>query len=107
MYVNFVTNALDNRLTVECKKKKLIHCSQTTDNTFSLKTLINKYTRGVRNGKVYSCFIDLEKAYDSVWHEGMHVKFESLSINGSIKNMYENLTVQLKYKIKLLTFRVQ
>ena len=89
----FFTNVLYNRLTLECKKEKLIHCSQTgflenhktTDNTFSLKTLINKYTRGVRNGKAYSFFIDFKNAYDSAWHEGTYVKFESLNINGNIK----------------------
>ena len=83
----FFTNVLNNRLTLVCKKEKLIHCSQigflenyrTTDHIFSLKTLLNKYTRGVRNGKVYSSFIDFKKAYDSVWHEGMYAKLESLN----------------------------
>ena len=40
--------------------------------------------------------------------KGMYAKLESLNINGKfleiIKNMYENLIVQLKYKIKLLIF---
>ena len=84
----FFTNVLNNRLTLVCKKEKLIHCSQigflenyrTTDDIFSLKTLINKCTKGVRNGKVYSCFIDLKKAYDSVWHEEMYARLESLNI---------------------------
>ena len=66
MYVIFFTNVLNNRLILVCKKEKLIHCSQTgflenhrtTDHIFSLKILLNKYTKGVRNGKVYSCFID-------------------------------------------------
>ena len=66
----FFTNVLNNRLTLVCKKEKHIHCCQigflenhrTTDLIFSLKTLINKYTKSVRNGKVYSCFIDFDKS---------------------------------------------
>ena len=112
----FFTNVLNNRLTLVCKKEKLIHCSQigflenyrTTDHIFSLKTLLNKYTRGVRNGKVYSCFIDFKKAYDSVWHEGMYDKLESLNINGKfleiIKNMYEKPNCAVKIQNKLTKF---
>ena len=112
----FFTNVLNNRLTLVCKKEKLIHWSQigflenyrTTDHIFSLKTLLNKYTRGVRNGKVYSCFIDFKKAYDSVWHEGMYAKLESLNINGKfleiIKNMYEKSNCAVKIQNKITNF---
>ena len=98
------------------QKEKLIHCSQigflenyrTTDHIFSLKTLLNKYTRGVRNGKVYSCFIDFKKAYDAVWHEGMYAKLESLNINGKfleiIKNMYEKSNCAVKIQNRITNF---
>ena len=91
-----------------CKNEKLKHCSQigffenyrTTDHIFSLKILTNKYTKGVRNGKVYSCFIDFKKAYDSVWYERMHAELESLNINGKcleiIKNMNEKSNCAVK-----------
>ena len=32
--------------------------------------------------QVYACFIDFQKAYDSVWHNGMFHKL-STKINGS------------------------
>ena len=53
------TNLLNSRLYQVCKTEKLIDVSQigfikkhrTTDHVFSLKTLINKYTREKRNKK--------------------------------------------------------
>ena len=62
----FLTSALNSIIILVCKKEKIIHCSQigflehhrTTDYIFSLETIINKYAKGTRNGKVYSCFID-------------------------------------------------
>ena len=86
----FYTNFLNSRLCLVCKNEKLIHISQigftegyrTTDHIFSLKTLINSHTRQTRNGKLYACFIDFKKAYDSVWHEGLFSKLDSLNING-------------------------
>ena len=56
--------------------KKLLHPSQirflkdnrTADHIFTLRTLIEKY---FHNQKVYACFVDFKKAFDSVWHEGL------------------------------------
>ena len=62
----------------------------------------------MRNGKVYLCFIDLKKAYDSVWQEGMYAKLESLNINGKfleiIKNMYEKSNCAVKIQNKITNF---
>ena len=62
----------------------------------------------MRNGKVYSCFIDFRKAYDSVWHEGMCAKLESLNINGKfleiIKNMYEKSNGAVKIQNNITNF---
>ena len=40
--------------------------SRTVDHVFSLKTLINKYVYNTPKGKMFACFIDFRKAYDSV-----------------------------------------
>ena len=64
----------------------------------------------MRNGKVYTCFIDFKKAYDSVWHEGMYAKckLELLNINGEfleiIKNMYEKSNCAVKIQNKITNF---
>ena len=36
----------------------------------------------LQHQQVYACFIDFQKAYDSVWHNGMFHKL-STKINGS------------------------
>ena len=44
--------------------------NRTTDHTFPLKILLNKYAYNTNEGKFHSCFVDFRKAYDSLWHEG-------------------------------------
>ena len=114
----FFTNMLNSRLVEVCKKEKLIHVSQigfkeghrTTDHLFSLKTLINNSTTGAQRGhnQLYACFIDFKKAYDSVWHDGLFSKLESLNITGNflaiIKSMYKNSYCAVKVQTKITIF---
>ena len=67
------TSILNTRLTVLRDEYKLISPNQagfrkhfgTRDNLFVMDTLISKYTS--ENKRLYSCFIDFKKAFDSVW----------------------------------------
>ena len=43
---------------------------RTTDSIFILKSLISKYLKK-NKGKIYACFVDLRKAFDSLWHNGL------------------------------------
>ena len=43
--------------------------SRTTDHIFTLKTLCNKYVKDKNDGKLFACFVDFKKAYDSIWHK--------------------------------------
>ena len=99
------------------KNLNLIHASQisflegcrTTDHIFSLKTLINKYTRENKcNNKLYVCFIDFKKAYDCIWHDGLFSKLKNMNISGSvleiIKNMYNNSSCAVKIQNKTTRF---
>ena len=115
----FFTNMLNSRLVEVCNKEKLTHVSQigfkeghrTTDHLFSLKTLINNITIGAQRGhnKLYACFIDFKKAYDSVWHDGLFSKLESLNITGNflaiIKNMYKNSYCAVKAQTETNFFK--
>ena len=66
-------------------EQNLIHPSQiwfqsgnrTADHIFSLKTLIDKHIKQNKNDKIYVCFLDFKKAFDSVWDESLQfmVKF--------------------------------
>lgn len=43
---------------------------RTSDHLFSIKTIIDHY----KSKKVYAAFIDLRKAFDTVWREGLFYK---------------------------------
>ena len=70
---------LNERLTDYCEEAKLIDIAQigfkresrTTDHTFTLKTVVNKYVVDKEGQKLYACFVDFQKAFDSVWHDGL------------------------------------
>ena len=106
---------LNNRLITFCTEKKLINKAQigfwkncrTTDHIATLKTVVNKYIIDIdkdvkkkKTRKLYACFIDFQKAFDSVWHEGMFRKLENLGINGNflnlIKHIYKSMTCNVK-----------
>lgn len=49
---------------------------------FALTELIN--TRRRAGQTTYACFIDIQKAYDTVWHEGLKAKLRRYGIHGSM-----------------------
>ena len=73
-----------------CKKEKLIRVFQigfregyrTSDRIFSLKIPLNKYALNKASGKLYACFIDFTKAYDSLWHKSLFSKLENINVGG-------------------------
>ena len=74
--------------------------AQTSDHTFVLNTCIQKY---LSKGKyLYTCFIDFQKAFDTVCREALLFKLYNLGIRGKffgcLKYMYSNS----KAKIKLI-----
>ena len=71
---------------------------------FLLKTLIDKYINR-KGGKLFACFIDLRKAFDTVIHAGIRYKLIKYGISGKlysiIKDMYRKseLCVRINNKI--------
>ena len=67
---------LNNRLTLLMKDKYsnsefgFRENHRTSDSLFILKTLINKYLHKNKK-KLYLCFVDFQKAFDSVWRDGL------------------------------------
>ena len=63
--------------------------SRTSDHIFVLKTSIEKYVQ--KNGKIYTCFVDFQKAFDKVWRTGLLYKLLKFSIRGKFYDMIKNI----------------
>ena len=95
----FFSSIVNQRLVDFLEKKKILHPSQigflkdnqTADHIFTLRTLIEKYSYH-HNQKIYACFVDFKKAFDSVWHEGLFYRILSYGIGGNIYSL--NLYIQ-------------
>ena len=95
------TSILQKRLTTHLETNKKLNFeqfgfrpnSQTTDSLFILQQLIHKYLGSKQ--KIYACFIDYEKAFDTVWQQGLLLKLRKLGITGKyyniVKSLYENI----------------
>jgi hypothetical protein len=73
---------------------------RTSDHILTLKTLTDKYSQ--ENRKLYACFIDFKKAFDSVWRSALFYKLLKYDISGPfakvIQNMYSKSSTQVKLK---------
>ena len=52
---------------------------RTADHVLTLKTLMDKYLS--ENKKLYFCFVDFRKAYDSTWHEALFKKLSGYGVS--------------------------
>ena len=78
--------------------------SQTCDHILTLSTCIEKYTKKLKE-RLYACFIDYKKAFDSVCREALLYKLWKMGIQGKffhcIEYMYKNSTAKIKLLDKL------
>lgn len=63
---------------------------RTTDNLFILKTLISKYVLKKKT-KIFSCFVDLRKTFDTVWHNGLLYKLMKNKIGHKFFSIFQNM----------------
>jgi hypothetical protein len=82
-------NLIDN---AQCGFRK-DHC--TTDNIFILHTLINKCKNTKK--KLFACFVDFPKAFDTVWREGLHYKLQLYNLTGKVFSVIENMYKNVSY----------
>ena len=77
------------------------------DHIFTLRSVVNKYVED-QKGKVYACFIDFRKAFDTVWHDGLFHKLQEIGISGhfleTLRNIYKNTKCAVKLDNKLTQF---
>ena len=83
---------------------------RTSDHIFTLHTLIDKYINQNKT-KIFACFVDFQKAFDSIWHEGLLSKLLESGIGGKtyniIKTMYSKNQCAIKIGNKRTEFFTQ
>ena len=102
---------INERLTDWCDKNHIIrneqigfikHC-RPADHLFVLKTLIDTYT--CHGKKIFACFVDFKKAFDSVWRTGLFYKLIAngvdLDMIRLIKDMYSKTKQTLNINNKI------
>ena len=74
---------------------------RTSDNIFILKTILSKYLyKGSK--KIFACFVDFSKAFDSVWQKGLLFKLYSNGIRGKIFNIINDIYTNNQTRVKNL-----
>ena len=89
---------LDTRLQKFLDKNHIIDESQigftkkarTSDHMFILKTIIDKYCNK-KEGRVYACFVDFNKAFDTVIHQGIKLKLLNIGISSNFYNIIKSM----------------
>ena len=74
--------------------------ARTLDHIFVMKSLIAKCIN-VNGGKLYSCFVDFRKAFDSVIHPGLQVELNELDINGKFYDILCSLYAKSSVCVRL------
>ena len=74
--------------------------ARTSDHMFVLKTIIDKYCVA-GNKKLYSCFVDFRKAYDTVIHTGIKLKLLDIGVGSLFYNIIKNMYSVSKSCIKV------
>lgn len=89
-----VENSVIDKTQIGFQKK-----ARTSDHMFVLRTLIEKYTNGSKS-RLFACFVDFKKAFDSVLHQALFLKLINIGIGGLfykvIENMYSNNILRVK-----------
>ena len=93
---------MNERLTQFCDSKGLIKYNQigfrkgfrTSDHVFTLKTLVDQAFS--TNKKLHVCFVDFNKAYDSVWRNGLFLKLLRNGISSKFVNLLRNMYSRLQ-----------
>lgn len=94
---NFVLRILHNRLEKYLELNNIIghgqigfkKGSRTSDHTLTLKTIIDKAFKSSK--RIYACFIDFKKAFDTINTEDLFYNFLIYNINGPYFNIMKDM----------------
>ena len=75
------------------------HSIPPADHVLTIRTLVDKYLHN-HNEKIYACFVDFKKAFDSISHVGLLYKLLQINVGGCfynlINSLYSNSTCSIK-----------
>ena len=106
------TSIIHERLKQFCETEKVLAEEQagfregrsTIDQIF----ILHEVTKGRFPNKTYCCFLDIKKAYDRVWRDGLWYKLNGKGIQGKIwrviRNMYAKVEVCVQINENLSEF---
>ena len=100
---------LNDRLMRFTEIEKIIHHSQigfmpgnrTADHILTLKTIHDQYVKQQNHGKIYACFVDFKKAFDSVWHDGLFLKLLENKVGGRFYDLIKDLYTNTRCAVKI------
>jgi hypothetical protein len=72
---------------------------RTLDNGFIIKTIVDKYLRE-RRGRIYWCFVDFEKSFNSIDREVLWFKMRRIGIRENIVNCIKIMYEGTKFCVK-------
>ena len=106
---------MNTRLTGSLNKNNVVHKAQigfvenhrTSDHVFTLKSVIAKHVNTTSRGRIYGCFVDFKKAYDSVWHKGLFTKLENLNVNSVFINIIKDMYSKSLCAVKVINSRTE
>ena len=75
--------------------------AQTSDHILTLDTCIQKYVKKNKS-KLYTCFTDFQKAFDTVSREALIYKLFKLGVKGKFLAVLSHMYSHSKARIKLL-----
>jgi len=100
IFNNLYTYLIDNRLIT--KNQSGFRPGDSTTN--QLLYLVDEIHRSFDNKdclEVRAVFLDISKAFDKVWHEGLIFKLEQNGVSGSLLNLFQNYLSNRKQRVVL------
>ena len=99
---------LNARIQDHCHKYNLINKNQigfkknhrTADHLLTLKTIVKKYVT-IGEKKLFACFIDFKKAFDSVWHGGLFYKMANCGITDNCLDLIKDIYGKSECAVKI------
>ena len=104
---------INTRIQTFLNTNKIINKSQigflpkhrAADHLYTLQTLISNHAHNKPRRKIFACFVDFKKAFDSVWHKGLFYKLIQSGVGGQvydiiIKNIHSDTQCCIKIDTK-------